>query len=114
MVLAEKRGGLTPIAIAAATASTTTAAATAAAVATAATGRTFLTWPGFVDRQGAPLKVLLMEHRNGFVGIFLRAHFDKRKSARAARRAILHYVYCDNSPCLCKMILQIILSRCEG
>src|SRR5262245_15776826 len=94
-----KASRLTPVAVATATASATSAtAATSTITAATAARRAFLPRPGLIDRQGAALEVLLMEHRDGFIGIFLRAHLDKRKPARAARRAILHDVYCNNSP----------------
>src|SRR5205823_10467768 len=83
------------VAIAAA-AATASAPASAAAVSATATGWALFAGPRFVDRQWPALKVLLVEHRDGFVGLFLRAHLNERKTARTASRTVLHYVHPDH------------------
>ncbi|GEM_PF-3744559 len=102
---------LTTIAITATAISTAAATATAAATITAATTaarRTLFTRTRLIDGQRAALKLLPMELGNGRVGFGLRPHFDECETTRTASRAILHDVYCDDSACGGKIILQII------
>jgi hypothetical protein len=54
------------------------------------------------------LKVLLVKHGYSLCSVFLRSHFNERKTARAPRGAVLHYVYRYHPACLCEVILQIV------
>src|SRR5689334_2687706 len=105
-----------PISITTTTTTTTAATPTAPATITPApaAGRPLLTRPRFINGQRAPLEILLMKHRNGLVGILLRAHLDESKPTRPARGAILHDIDRDNRACLRKVILQIVLRHGEG
>lgn len=100
----------TPAAFSAASA----AAATPTVAAPASAGRTLLAGPGFIDRQGTALKILAVKHFNRFVGIGLRAHFDKSKAAGTTGVPVLHDIDRDYIPGLGKMILEIIFGGVVG
>ena len=110
-----KHGGMKPIAerlttvtITTATATTATTAFTAAAIAATATRRALFARTRFVDRQRTALKIFLVKHFDGFVGIFLRSHLNEGKAARTACHAILHDIDRHHGPGLGEMILQIV------
>src|SRR5260221_10407140 len=86
---------LAPPAAAAATTEVapTAAASAAAAAATTSTAaevaaRTFFPRTGFIDGQGAALKVFAVEFADGFVGVLLGGHFHEAKSTGLARELI--------------------------
>ena len=109
-----KHGGMKPIAERLTTVTITTATATAAAIAATATRRALFARTRFVDRQRTALKIFLVKHFDGFVGIFLRSHLNKGKAARTACHAILHDVDRHHGPGLGKMILEIIFGGVVG
>jgi hypothetical protein len=80
----------TEVAFAAASAATTATTAAESATTTAAevTAGTFLTGTGFVDGQRTAVQFLAVEISHGFVGFFLSAHLDERKSAGLARELV--------------------------
>ncbi len=90
------------------TVSATILMSAAAPTTVTATLGAFLSRTGLVHGQGASLEVLLMEHADGFGGIFLRAHLNEGESARAARSAILHDNDRDHSARLGEEILQVV------
>lgn len=95
----EGRRTLAPVPISA------TATATAA---TPSTGRSFFTGPGFIDREGPALEVLLVEHSDCLARIFLRSHFDEGEATRPTGGTVLHNIDRDHPACLSEVILQII------
>ena len=101
---------LTTVAIPAAAAAATPAAFTTAAIAAAAR-RTLLARARFVDRQRTALEILLVEHFDGLVGVFLRSHFDEGEAAGTARHAVLHDVHGHHSSSLGEVILHAFEDR---
>src|ERR1700722_20015175 len=74
-----------------AAAAPTTAAASAVAAATTATAaaattaaRTFLTWLGFIDGQGAAAVLLAVQRGNRRLGLAVSAHLDESETLRPA------------------------------
>jgi hypothetical protein len=91
---------LSAIAIAAAATTTTTA--------TSPPWRALFSRACLIHSQRSALKVLLVEHRYRFGGVFLRSHLDKSETTGAARGPVLHDIDCHHPACLCEVILQIV------
>ena len=61
-----------------------------APVASAPAGRAFLARAGDVDRDGAALKILVVELLDGFPGLFGRRELHERETARTTGVPIRH------------------------
>ena len=73
--------GLTARELTALAAATASATATGASAAAAARGRAIFAGTGFVDSQGASLKILTREGLDGRFRAFRRGHCDKTEAA---------------------------------
>src|SRR5580765_3767070 len=111
---------LAPTAAAAATTEVApTAAASAATTATTATAaevaaRTFFPRTGFIDGQGAALKVFAVEFADDFVGVLLGGHFHEAKSTGLARELIEDQLAFGDVAHTLEQVEEVALSRCEG
>lgn len=97
-------GGLSPVAVSAAT--TTTA--------TTAGRRALFTRAGLIHGQGAALEIFLVEHGDGLGRVLLRPHFDKGETPGAPGSAVKHDVDRDHRTRLREVILKIVLGCGEG
>ena len=97
-----------------ATVATIAAAAAATAAAAAAAGRTIFTRPGDVHRQGASLKILVVEHFDGLVGFFGGGHFHEGEAAGFAGELVHHDVDGTDHTRRGEMILQVVVRRLIG
>src|SRR5262245_51302326 len=78
-----------------------------AETATAAAGRL---WTGLVHGEASPAKLRAVERRDRVLRLVVGAHFDERKSARAAGGLIAHDGHRVHGPGLAEQVLQLGLT----
>src|SRR6185369_6147221 len=98
---------------AAAAANSTTTATAAAVAATTAAAAAFLRF-GFVHFEFTPVNLFPVKLRDSVFCFFLRSHFDKTKSARAARFAIFDDIGRFDRADRTKQIVEILIRCVEG
>ena len=102
-------------AVAALTTATATTATTATAAIPAATAtRPFLTSPGNINSEVAPVQAGAIQGVHGFLGFLLGAHGYESEPARPACCAIGHEVGFEDGAVRGESVLQIVFSGVEG
>ena len=98
---------------AAATATATAAVATTACAAAeaAATGRTWLHGPGFVDHQATTTELLTIHFIDGGLRFGVASHFHKAKTFGATGIAFHHDFCAGDVAVCCECMLQILITE---